>query len=197
MNRGDNVLERKVIHAGKTFIRAGEEHARAYLVQSGLIQGFVMEGDDKIVVAEYEPGRIIGETCLMADEPMTMSYEAVMDTTVVTITRQDFQKKISRVDKEVSTILDHVMTKLNYQDLTAIDKAKTRAEIDEDAFKMVAALTTGLSDQKKYQYEKAILPHVNAMVKAIKDLKEGDPEDIIQPDENEDDGGEDESEGGD
>ncbi len=99
MSRGDNVLERKVIHTGKVFIKAGEEHARAYLVQSGLIQGFVMEGEDKIVVADYEPGRIIGEVCLMVDEPMTMSYEAVVDTTVVTITRQDFQKKISRKRK--------------------------------------------------------------------------------------------------
>lgn len=166
------VLERKVIHANKVFIKAGEEHARAYVVQHGLIRSFIMDGDRRIDVADYEPGRIIGETCLMVDEPMSMSYEAVEDTTVITITRQDFQKKISRMDKEIATILDHVMNKLNYQDLSAIDKAVKRADIDPDAYNMMAAIVAGLDKDRQYHYEKAILPHVNAMVKAIKEVKE-------------------------
>lgn len=171
MNKGSEVLERKVIHAGKIFIKAGEEHARAYVIQNGLIRAYVFDGETKVEVAEFEPGHIIGETCLMVDEPMTMNYEAVVDTTVITITRQDFQKKLSRIDKDITTILDHVMNKLNFQDLTAIDNAKERAKIDPDAYKMVEALTSGLSNEKKFRYEKAILPHVNNMVKAIKDLK--------------------------
>ncbi len=184
MNAAPSILERKVIHPGKPFIKAGEEHARAYLVQNGLISAYVMDGDQKIEVAQYEPGRIIGEICLMVDEPMTMNYEALVDTTVATITRQDFQKKISRIDEDVMKIFDHVMNKLNYQDLNAIDKAKDRAKIDEDAYKMVALLTAGMPEEKKFRYETAILPHANNMVKAIKELKEEGklPEGEILPD---------------
>ncbi|GJL86143.1 MAG: hypothetical protein DHS20C02_19180 [Micavibrio sp.] len=182
-----DVFDRNVIHAGKVFIKAGEEHARAYMVQTGLVRSFVMDSDMKVEVAEYQPGRIIGETCLMVDEPMSMSYEAVTDSTVITITRQDFQKKIARIDKNIMTILHHVMDKLNYQDLYAIDKAKTRAEIDPDAFKMVEALTSGLGDEKKFQYEKAILPHANQMIKAIKELKEKDKAKEKAPDVTTDD----------
>jgi CRP-like cAMP-binding protein len=171
MAKAEEVLERKVIHAGKVFIKAGEEHARAYVVQNGLIKAYVMDGDQRVDVADYEPGRIIGETCLMVDEPMTMNYEAVVDTTVVTITRQDFQKKISRIDKDINTILNHVMNKLNYQDLSAIDVARKRSKIDPDAFKMVDVLTASLPPERKFKYQNAILPHVNAMIKAIKDLK--------------------------
>ena len=167
----EEVLERKVIHAGKPFIRAGETHARAYVVQNGLIRAFVMEGDKRIDVADYDPGRIIGETCLMVDEPMTMNYEAVVDTTVITITRQTFQNKIARIDKDIVTILNHVMNKLNYQDATAISKAKERDSIDEDAYKMMKVLLHGMPEEKKFKYETAILPHVNAMVKQIKALK--------------------------
>ncbi len=103
-----------------------------------------------------------------------MSYEAVTDSTVITITRQDFQKKIARIDKNIMTILHHVMDKLNYQDLGAIDKAKERAEIDPDALKIVQGLVIGLSAEKKFQYEKALLPHANQMIKAIKELKQKD-----------------------
>ncbi len=178
----EDVFDRNVIHAGKVFIKAGEEHARAYMVQTGLVRSFVMDGDMKVDVGEYEPGRIIGETCLMVDEPMTMSYEAVTDSTVITITRQDFQKKIARIDKNIMTILHHVMDKLNYQDLNAIDKAKKRAEIDPDAMAMVEALTTGLAEEKKFVYEKAILPHANQMIKAIKEIKAKDKANGAAPD---------------
>ncbi len=178
----EDVFDRNVIHAGKVFIKAGEEHARAYMVQNGLLRAFVMDGDMKVEVAEYTPGRIIGETCLMVDEPMSMSYEAVVDTTVITITRQDFQKKISRIDKDIMTILDHVMNKLNMQDLSAIDKAVERSQIDDDAYKMMAALTTGLPDEKKFVYEREVLPHVNRMVKTIKELKAKDKDKTAIPD---------------
>lgn len=171
MSTSEQVLERKVIHAGDVFIKEGQEHARAYLIQTGLIRAFIMENDKKVIVAEYEPGRIIGETCLMVDEPMNMNFEAVEDSVVVTITRQDFQNKIRRINKDIMKILEHVMNKLNYQEMTAIDDAKRKNKVDPDALKMVAALTTGLPEEKKFQYEQAILPHVNAMIKEIKRLK--------------------------
>lgn len=168
-----SILDRNVIHAGKVFIKAGEEHSRAYVVQNGTVRAFIMdEHDHKIVVGEYDAGRIIGETCLMVDEPMSMNYEAVTDVTVVTITRQDFQQKLSKLDKDIHKILNYVMNKLNYQDGSAIDKALTRAEIDPDAIKMVDSLTAGLPAERKFQYEKAMMPHINAMVKELKSLKQ-------------------------
>lgn len=168
----NDVLERKVIPPGKPFIKAGEEHARAYIVQSGLISAFIMENDQKIEVAQYGPGRIIGEICLMSDEPMTMSYEALESTTVITLTRQEFQKKISKVDKNVSTILEHVMNKLNYQYAEDLDKAKQGAELDEDALKLVQAFIADVPEERKVAYENVILPHLNALLKGIKTLKE-------------------------
>lgn len=174
MSSNDHILERKVIHAGDVFIKEGQEHARAYLVQTGLVRSFTIDNDQKVIVAEYEPGRIIGETCLMVDEPMNMSYEAVEESVVVTITRQDFQHKIRRIDKDIMKILDHVMIKLNYQDAQALDYAKKNSKIDPAALDMVKALLTGMPEEKKFQYEKAILPHVNAMIKEIKRLKKQD-----------------------
>lgn len=166
-----SILERKVIHAGKTFIKAGQEHGRAYVVQNGLVQSYVMNEDQKVIVSEYEPGRIICENCLMVDEPVSMNFEAVTDTTVITVTRDEFRKRISRMDKDIMSILEHVMNKLNYMDANAIEKARERAEIDEDAYQMLRALTHDVPEEKKHKYEKAILPHVNGLIKAIKVVK--------------------------
>lgn len=174
MNQGEDVLERKVIPPGKPFIKAGEEHARAYIVQTGIIQSYIMEGDQKVEVAQYGPGRIIGEICLMSDEPMTMYYEALESSTVVTLTRAEFQKKISKMDKNVSTILEHVMNKLNLQYAEDVDKAMRGSEMDQDTFPLVDSLLTGIAPERRHKYEKAITPHVNALLKEIKILKAED-----------------------
>lgn len=172
MSRSEDVLERKVIHPGKPFIKVGEEHARAYIIQNGEISAYVMDGDRKIEVTRYGPGRIIGEICLMSDEPMTMNYEALTDTTVVTLTRQEFQKKISKVDKNVATILEHVMNKLNLQYADDLSKAQKNANIDAQAAALVKNLISGVaSDERKDEYQRAILPHLNAMLQEIKALK--------------------------
>ena len=182
MSNSENVLERKVIHPGKPFIKEGEEHARAYIVQSGLISAYIMEDDRKIEVQQYGSGRIIGEICLMSDEPMTMNYEALQDTTVVTLTRAEFQKKISKVDKNVATILEHVMNKLNFQYASDVEKALKASEIDPDAHAMVDGLIGKVPEGRKIKYEEALLPHVNAIVKEIKTLKAEDQAPDVEAD---------------
>lgn len=170
----EDVLERKVIPPGKPFIKAGEEHARAYIVQTGEIQSYILKDNEKIIVQTYGPGRIIGEICLMSDEPMTMNYEAVESSTVVTLTRAEFQKKISKMDKNVSTILEHVMNKLNMQYAEDIDKAMKGTEMDPATLPLVDNLLKDISPERRYKFEKAITPHVNAMLKEIKTLKAED-----------------------
>jgi CRP/FNR family cyclic AMP-dependent transcriptional regulator len=177
MVNNDSVLERKVIHPGKPFIKAGEEHARAYIVQSGLISAYIIEGNKKIEVSQYGPGRIIGEICLMSDEAMDMNYEALTDTTVVTMTRQEFQKKISKMDRNVWTILEHVMNKLNYQYKSDIGKAKAHNAIDETAQNFVQSLLTKIAPEKRGEYERALTPHVNALLREMRALRgQGKPQ---------------------
>lgn len=171
MTRAPDVLERKVIHAGKVFIKEGEENNRAYLIQQGKVSAFVIRDGQRVEVAEHGPGTIIGEVCLALDNPIKMSFEAVVDTTVVAITRQDFEKKLSKVDKTVRNIFTEVLKKLYAQDDTAIAAAGERARIDDDALKLVQGLLANLPPDKKFLYEKAILPHLNGLIKEIKNLK--------------------------
>jgi CRP-like cAMP-binding protein len=168
------VLERKVIHAGNVFIKAGEENSRAYMIQTGKVRSFMMRGDSKVEVAQYGPGTIIGEVCLVMDDPINVSYEALVDTTVAMITRPDFQKKLQRVDKTVVTILDELVKKITARDKEDIAEAVDNADIDSDAHKFVQALVTGLAPGRKALYETTLLPHMNRLIHAIKELKKMD-----------------------
>lgn len=171
MNGAPDVLERRVLQPGKAFIKAGEENSRAYVVQSGEVIAYTEDGNRKVEIDRYGPGTIIGESALLVDEEAKVSYEAVTNTTVVTITRQDFQKRLSRTDKSIRTILDHAVKKINYYENIEMIKALERAEIDDTALQLVRGLLSGLSEDKKTQYEHALLPHLNGLIKEIKNLK--------------------------
>lgn len=166
-----NVLERSVLQPGKPFIREGEDNTRAYVVQTGEIRGYTMKEGSKVEVIRFGPGAIIGEINLMIDEASTMSYEAMETTTVVTITRQDFQKKLARADKSITTILDYAVKKISKLESEKRDSAIKNFEIDPIADALVKGLIAPVSDDKKDDYKNAILPHINGLLKDLKSLK--------------------------
>ncbi len=171
MSTNDNVLERSVLQAGKVFIRPDEDIARAYVIQSGEVCAFMIDGDRKIEVDRFGAGTIIGEIGLVFDEKTRLGYEAISVCTVVSITRQDFQKRLARADKTISTVLNQAIKKIMYYENIESQKALKNSEIDDMATTLTKNLLTGLSVDKKLQYEDALLPYINGMIKAIKELK--------------------------
>jgi CRP-like cAMP-binding protein len=169
----DPVFDRSVIPANKVFIKANEEKSRAYVIQTGQVRSYIIdENDEKIEIARYGEGTIIGEVCLVIDDPIPMYYEAVESSTVITITRQDFEKKFAKADNVIQTILEHLAEKLKAQDSKALEDALANPEIDPTAQKMVDHLVGGLSEERKAVYSKALIPHVDGMLKAIGFMKE-------------------------
>lgn len=171
MRKSAPVLERSVIHEGKVFIKAGEENTCAYVIQNGSVCAYLIYNDQKLIVATYGPGTIIGEICLMFDTPLPLSYQALETTTVVTVTRQDFQKRLARADKTIATIFDHTVKKIERYEKGEIDKMCSNAIIDNSAKQLMTGLLGGLSEDKKRQYEIALLPHLNGLLKEIRMLK--------------------------
>ncbi|MGH1404112.1 MAG: Crp/Fnr family transcriptional regulator [Alphaproteobacteria bacterium] len=168
---GAAVLERSVLAEGKVFIKEGQENARAYMIQNGEVSAFITDGEQEVEIARHGPGTIIDEICLLIDEPAKVSYRALSSVTVVTITRADFQKRLSKADQTIGTILDHIVHKLTYYANRETEKALKRSEIDDTALALVHGLVQGLNAEKKEKYKDAMLPHLNGLIKAIKDLK--------------------------
>lgn len=167
----EDVLERSVFHKDEIFIKGNEETNKAYIIQSGLVRAFVIENGEEIDIAEYGPGIIVGEVSLMVDEPLRMNYQALEDTTVVMVSRHDFQKKLARADNTLKKIIGFLVNKLNHQDDTHIENATQDIEMDETALFLIDSLTSGLPSEKQELFRNAMLPDVDALVKTVKRLK--------------------------
>ncbi len=171
MTSDTSILERSAIQKGKVFIRAGDEISRAYVIQNGEVIAFTMQGDRKIEVGTYGPGTIIGEMGLVTDEVSPLNYEAATLCTVVTVTRQEFQKRLSRADKNIATIMEHAVNKIKYYENIETKKALKAAKIDETAYLLMNNLIKNVPYDRKLEYEDAILPPLNDLIKSIKALK--------------------------
>lgn len=168
----DPVFDRSVISEGKVFIKANEESSRAYVIQTGTVRSYTVDEDgEEVEIARFGPGTIIGEVCLVMDDPIPVNYEAMESTTVITITRADFEKKFSKTDNVVQTIITHLTEKLVMHDSSALEKAMNKPEIDETAAQLVESLTAKLPEERKKVYTEALLPHVNGLITAIKEMK--------------------------
>ncbi len=165
-------MERTVLHAGKVFIKEGEEHSRAYIIQTGEVRSFRTENGARLILETYGPNTIIGEANLFEDRIADKSYEAVQNTTVINITRHEFEKILQKTDSMIQTVFQKMASKL--QSLKA-EKELTQLkelEIEEGAFHFVRDVIKDVSEDQRRKYELAILPHVNALVKSVKRLKE-------------------------
>jgi CRP-like cAMP-binding protein len=172
MSQDSKILERSVFHAGQVFILAGSKHSNAYIVQSGEVIGFVSHNSKKLEVSRFGPGSLIAETSLLVEEPMTVSYEAVVDTTVVMISAQDFQKSLLKADPLTKTVLKHIAGKFQKITADAIAEAQKNAVIDEEAYKIVQHLIRNLNTEKKSDYEEAMLPHFNELMRVLRSVQE-------------------------
>ena len=166
------VLERSVIHKGKVFIKAGEENIRAYVLQSGKVCSFVTNDEgEHVEVERHGPGIIIGEMSLIQDETPTVSYKALTDSTVITITRQDFEKKMHRIDSTVKKIFKYLVHKLDFIESEAVKGIEKEDKVDERAYKILQSMTSKMAPEKQKLYEEKLMAHINGLVKGLDELQ--------------------------
>ncbi|MBE0533950.1 MAG: Crp/Fnr family transcriptional regulator [Rhodospirillales bacterium] len=94
----DRVLERKVFQAGEIIFKEGDEGLRAYVVQAGGVEIFKIKDGKRVVLGIVGPGGIFGEMALIDDVPRMACAAAVDVTTVILISRQMLEEKLSKAD---------------------------------------------------------------------------------------------------
>lgn len=167
----EQILERVLFHAGKTLITAGDAGSDSFIIQSGEVVAFTVIDNDKIEVARYGANSIISESNLLLDSKSDLTYQAITDTTAVKITRQDFKKKMNRVDKSVQRVITGVLNKVREQEKEEIERALRVKKVDHKAKEIVNYLLRDMPDERRNRYEDILLPHFNIMIKSIDDLR--------------------------
>jgi len=109
--RGANI-EIREIHDKQHIFRESEVGDLAFVVNSGTVEIVKFINDKEVVLGTVGKGGMFGEMALIDDKPRMASARAVGETTVMVISREMFNKKLSRMDPFarglINILSDHV-----------------------------------------------------------------------------------------
>lgn len=106
-DKGARVIERRLINPGQYVFRQGDDGDRAYLVQEGHIEIIkrLTTGEDRLL-GDIKRGGIFGEMALIDDQPRMASARAVVPTTLVVVTKEQFHRKLKDADPFIRGLLN-------------------------------------------------------------------------------------------
>lgn len=99
------VLSRKTYAPGTPIFRQGDPGNAAYIVQTGQIEIWVMENDEKKILGEIGPGGIFGEMALIDNSDRMASATATESSVCIIVPDQVFQDKMESADSFIVALL--------------------------------------------------------------------------------------------
>ena len=104
-SNGLQVLNRKSYPEGTPIFRQGDPGNAAYIVQTGKVEIWVTENDEKKVLGVIGAGGIFGEMALIDQSPRMASATAVEPSVCIAVPDQVFQQKIANADAFIVALL--------------------------------------------------------------------------------------------
>jgi len=110
---GKKMQERRY-KVGEAVFSKGDKGSSMYVVLSGAVQIYLPGHDDepRVILKDARTGEYFGELSLFDDKPRSASVEAIVDTTLLELTREDFGDHLSRSKNAAMAILAEMAERL-------------------------------------------------------------------------------------
>jgi uncharacterized membrane protein len=133
---GQRLTERKFAPADSVF-KMGDKGSSMYIVLSGSVQIFLPgggEGSERVVLKDLRTGEYFGELSLFDDKPRSASVEAVVETVLLELTREQLAEHLGRSKTAAIAILSEMAERLRETNALLSQRAATNVvkEIEEN-----------------------------------------------------------------
>jgi CRP/FNR family cyclic AMP-dependent transcriptional regulator len=108
-------LTEKTFKAGDIVFSQGDRGSSMYVVQSGAVQIYLPSATKEtppVVLKDLRTGEYFGELALFDDKPRSASVRALVDTTLMELTREDLGEHLGRSTRAAMTILSEMAERL-------------------------------------------------------------------------------------
>lgn len=103
------VLSRRVVHKGQVIFREGEPGNVMFLVQSGRVQIWRGQPDDRVELGVVPQGGIFGEMAIFDGKPRMASASALEDTVLVQIQGDHVRDALRKADPILTKLIKVVL----------------------------------------------------------------------------------------
>lgn len=145
--RGTAQLPQRLVPAGETIVREGEEGDAAYIVLDGHCQATRMAAGRQEVLRLIGPGEMFGETAVLTGAPRSATVTALLETTVAVVDRVLLREEMERasfMSLAIRTVASSFLD-LNAQTATLLEKQRL-SQVVEIALRELALRGTTAAD---------------------------------------------------
>ena len=161
----DGASERHLT-GGEILLREGESGDSMFVVISGRLRAYVLDGEDTpTVVGEISPGETVGEMALLTDHPRSDSVRAVRDSTLLELSREEFQGLVDREPAALVAIAREIVERLG-RSIHATEGSGAIRTIT-----LIAAGSTGSIHPAARRLEAALAQHGSVAVADVDHLR--------------------------
>lgn len=109
-----NRMTERHFKGGEPVFEKGDKGSSMYVVLSGAVQIFLpaRDGEPRVVLKDARTGEYFGELSLFDDKPRSASVEAIVETTLLELTREEFGDHLSKSKTAAMAILAEMAERL-------------------------------------------------------------------------------------
>jgi len=124
----DESFDRKTFLPGTEIFREGQAGDHAYLIEEGRVEITALRQGKPLVIANLGPGDLFGEMAMIDDQVRSATATAIEETEVLSISRDQLQKKLEKADPVLGMLIRVVLKRFRWglQRLLA-DESPSRA----------------------------------------------------------------------
>ena len=161
------ILERSFVPVGTVILKEGQPGSSAYLIQSGAVEVFTMNGDREVVLARLGVGQIFGEMALVFDEKRSASVRAMDDCNLIVITRQSFQSKLNKTNPTIRAIVQMLAQRIASANNILVNKQSDVESMRETTQIIYQNIHLRLPESRKRAFQDGVLPKLEALLAVL------------------------------
>ena len=172
MGHNTPVFDRHFYGQGQIILREGDEGGTAYLIQSGEVLVFAEKDGEEVELARLYTGDIVGEMALISDGERTANVKAAKDTTLITISRQQFEDKLRESDPTIRAMIHMLARRMINANNTVLDRKADTQDLKRTAQAIYDNIHEELPAAQKLAFHNKVAPHLKWFIEAIEGFED-------------------------
>lgn len=168
MVKKETIYDRRTFVKGETIIKEGDDQAQAYLIQSGRVGVYTEKLGSKIELAILGVGEIVGEMALITDEVRSASVEALEDSTLIMISRNEFEDRIASSDRAIRAVVKMLSARVSDANDSIASKIAGLENLEKAAAEVYEETCLEVPDID----DQRLLPKLKNLLAAIEEFKQ-------------------------
>lgn len=160
MNR-TKVLDRQFFPAGALVIEQGTVGNRAFMVESGVVEVFVKDGNGKeLILSRLGPGALVGEMAVMSDGFRSASVRTREDCILVAISASEMHASLRSSENLYKRIMRMVVERVKDTNVKLIEKERELAELEKLSRQNLEEVAAHLA-ARQTRLKEELIPAIN------------------------------------